>query len=340
MKKISVIIPVYKVEKYLDRCLESVVNQTYSNLEIILVDDGSPDRCGELCDQWAEKDSRIKVIHKKNGGLGFARNSGLDVATGDYIAFVDSDDYLDVTMYEKLMKQAEATDSDIVFCGHIKELSNGEKIPVSDFKETKVFDKKYLLLLSQGFFKPSEFKQGLLTMSVWHAIYRRSIINCRFHSEREVCSEDISFQVETMLNSSKVSFIPDALYVYCYNGESLSNSYSIDKFERYKTLNRILNQIYEKYDIDSASDYCVFMMAFASIRKIVYFNIPYRDKLGVVKKITGDSFWRTDRVDTSKFALSKKMVYQMIKRNMGSALLWMAIFNRFISKTILKKERI
>ena len=96
-KKISIIIPVYKVEKYLDKCVESVVNQTYKNLEIILVDDGSPDNCPKMCDEWAEKDKRIKVIHKENGGLSDARNFGIEKATGDYLMFLDSDDYLDVT---------------------------------------------------------------------------------------------------------------------------------------------------------------------------------------------------------------------------------------------------
>ena len=92
MDLISVIVPVYKVEKYLDRCVESIVNQTYRNLEIILVDDGSPDNCGAMCDVWAAKDSRIKVIHKKNGGLSDARNAGMAVSTGQYIGFVDGDD--------------------------------------------------------------------------------------------------------------------------------------------------------------------------------------------------------------------------------------------------------
>ena len=92
MSKISVIIPVYKVEKYLDKCIESVVNQTFTDLEIILIDDGSPDRCPEICEQWAKKDSRIVVIHKKNGGLSDARNAGLNIATGEFISFVDSDD--------------------------------------------------------------------------------------------------------------------------------------------------------------------------------------------------------------------------------------------------------
>lgn len=113
---ISVIIPVYKVEKYLDKCIQSVINQTYSNLEIILVDDGSPDNCPQLCDDWANKDERIKVIHKKNGGLSDARNAGLDIAIGEYIAFVDSDDYIESDMYECLLDKIIKTQSQMAIC--------------------------------------------------------------------------------------------------------------------------------------------------------------------------------------------------------------------------------
>ena len=98
--KISVIVPIYKVENYLNRCVESIRKQTYRNLEIILVDDGSPDACGEMCDRYAQEDSRIRVIHKENGGLSDARNAGIEVAAGEYIAFIDSDDWIDDKMYE------------------------------------------------------------------------------------------------------------------------------------------------------------------------------------------------------------------------------------------------
>ena len=104
-EKISVIVPIYKVERYLNRCIKSIVNQTYSNLEIILVDDGSPDRCGFICDKWMATDKRIKVIHKKNGGLSSARNKGIELSTGKYIMFIDSDDYLyDDSSLESLYK--------------------------------------------------------------------------------------------------------------------------------------------------------------------------------------------------------------------------------------------
>jgi len=114
---ITVIVPVYKVEKYLDRCVNSIRNQTYSNLEILLVDDGSPDRCGQMCDQYAEQDSRIHVIHKENGGLSSARNAGLDIAKGTYVGFVDSDDWIEQDMYETLYNLLVEGNAQIAACG-------------------------------------------------------------------------------------------------------------------------------------------------------------------------------------------------------------------------------
>lgn len=118
---ISVIIPVYCVEQYLDQCISSVVSQTFANLEIILVDDGSPDRCGQICDDWALKDARISVIHKKNGGLSDARNCGIDASKGEYICFIDSDDYLDPYMLEQLYTAATKEHAQIAVCNYINE---------------------------------------------------------------------------------------------------------------------------------------------------------------------------------------------------------------------------
>ena len=116
--RISVIIPVYGVEKYLDKCVESVVNQTYKDIEIILIDDGGKDKCPEMCDDWAKRDNRIIVIHKENGGQGLARNAGLDIATGEYILFVDSDDYIELNMVDELVKGTDDGKHDIVLCGY------------------------------------------------------------------------------------------------------------------------------------------------------------------------------------------------------------------------------
>ena len=115
---ISIIVPVYDVEPYLRKCIDSILIQSYRDLEIILVDDGSPDNCGAICDEYAEKDKRIKVIHKKNGGLSDARNAGLDIATGEYIGFVDSDDWVMPDMYEYLYKAVKEYDADMSVCGY------------------------------------------------------------------------------------------------------------------------------------------------------------------------------------------------------------------------------
>lgn len=114
---ISIIVPVYKVEPYLHKCVDSILAQTYQNLEIILVDDGSPDNCGAICDEYAAKDSRVKVIHKENGGLSDARNAGLDICTGEYIAFVDSDDWIEPHMYQRLYELIQQFDADIAYGG-------------------------------------------------------------------------------------------------------------------------------------------------------------------------------------------------------------------------------
>lgn len=118
MPNLSVIVPVYKVEKYLSRCIESILNQSYSDLELILIDDGSPDNCGEICDEYAKQDDRIVVIHKKNEGVSVARNAGLDIAKGNYIGFVDSDDFIDRKMYGTMIEELESNQCDLAICGY------------------------------------------------------------------------------------------------------------------------------------------------------------------------------------------------------------------------------
>lgn len=145
MSLISVIVPIYNVEKYLDKCIESIVNQTYKNLEIILVDDGSPDNCPEICDKWAEKDNRIKVVHKENGGAGSARNAGLEASSGEWIGFVDGDDSIDEDFYEALLDKSNDGYYDVVACG-FKYISKDEtRLSDNYYNEEHVFTKDELL---------------------------------------------------------------------------------------------------------------------------------------------------------------------------------------------------
>ena len=133
---ISIIVPVYNVDKYIERCIQSIINQTYKNLEIILIDDGSTDKSGAICDKYSKIDNRINVIHKKNGGLSEARNVGLDIARGDYIGFVDSDDYIHPQMYELLYKNLIGTSADISIIKHIRK---EEELGLGDINSKKVY---------------------------------------------------------------------------------------------------------------------------------------------------------------------------------------------------------
>lgn len=178
MPKVSIIVPVYNVEKYLDRCMRSLLGQTLKDVEIIMVDDGSPDGCPALCDEYARRDARVKVIHKQNAGLGYARNTGLDVATGEYVAFVDSDDYVDLEMYEKLYVTAIRTESDVVYCGFNRFYSENKVIHYTNVNSEHVYKGEDVnqLLLDFISSSPKCKKDWKYEMSVWHSIYKREII--------------------------------------------------------------------------------------------------------------------------------------------------------------------
>ena len=166
MELISVIIPIYNVEVYLDRCIESVVDNSYTNLEIILVDDGSPDRCPAMCDAWAKKDNRVKVIHKKNGGQSDARNAGMAIATGEYIAFVDSDDWLDRNYFMKLVELIKFFNADISACKYI-EVDDGIARKYGHETETvEIYNTKEAL---------TSLLDGRLYGAIWNKLYRRQL---------------------------------------------------------------------------------------------------------------------------------------------------------------------
>jgi len=252
MDLISVIIPVYNVEKYLDRCLCSVVSQTYKNLEIILVDDGSPDNSGKMCDEWAKKDNRIKVIHKQNAGLGYARNSGLEIATGKYVSFVDSDDYIALNMYEVMHSRIKESNADTCLCGHYRKYADCEQAKEISFGNAcfRAGDVIEKILLGMIGTLPEAGNDFDLEMCVWQGLFSMEIINAyniRFPSEREFISEDIIFDMDYYMHSNAVVTVSECLYYYCMNGASLTQTFRADRFEKEIILhNEILNRSCQK----------------------------------------------------------------------------------------------
>lgn len=229
---VTVVVPIYNVEQYLDRCIESIINQTYSNLQIILVDDGSPDNCPAICDLWASRDNRITVIHKKNAGLGMSRNTGIENALGQYIFFFDSDDYVDITIIEKCVASALTHNADAVIYGRSNVYPDGrvENMPVTArqtiFHREQIEDELLAPLFSYG--------MGI-GISAWGKMFSLNTINShnlRFVSEREIVSEDAYFALEFFSAASTVTVLPENLYFYFKRESSLSQSYRQDRQER------------------------------------------------------------------------------------------------------------
>lgn len=252
---LSVIIPVYNVEAYLDRCIESVVGQTYDNLEIILVDDGSPDRSPAKCDEWAKRDNRIKVIHKKNGGLGLARNSALEIATGDYVAFVDSDDYIEREMYETLMESAIRHDADMVSCGFNKQTADGDFIKFIEFEHTTVIDGDGLMPLVRRFMLSYWHKS--LNVGVWHGVFRRTLTPL-FVSEREFTPEDLIFTVNIGLRIRRYVYVNRSFYNYMYNAGGLCRTYKPDDFIKMVAGAGLLKEIFAEKGLEGEAERYIF----------------------------------------------------------------------------------
>lgn len=221
MKKISVIVPVYNVEKYLSQCLDSIIHQTYKNLEIILVDDGSTDSSGLICDNYSQKDKRIKIIHKCQGGLSDARNAGLKIATGEYISFIDSDDFIDKNMYSILINNTQKYNSDIVWFNYYNYYSKKHFINSSIIKNNDLYD---LSSSDKIKFAKNLFYQYKMDAHVWAKLYKRSIFNnIKFPYGK--LFEDIFVLLPILSNAKIISTIPDCLYFYRNRSESIVNQY-------------------------------------------------------------------------------------------------------------------
>lgn len=235
---VSIILPIYNVEKYLKRCMDSLLNQTLKNIEIVMVDDESPDNCPWLCEEYRAKYSNVKVVHKKNGGLGYARNSGLEVCEGEFVAFIDSDDFVDVHMFENLYNYACKNSLDACFCGY-NVYKDKQHIRVrQESMDYEVCDGRVAVdsvLMDMIGSEPSYHSDVKILSSMWKGIYSLDIIRrnkLQFVSERKCIAEDIMFHIDFLPCAEKVGFVPGCYYYYCDNGTSLTRSYRSDRFSK------------------------------------------------------------------------------------------------------------
>lgn len=239
MELISVIVPVYNVSRYLERCINSLMAQTYPDLEVILVDDGSKDDSVKMCDSYCQKYDNFKVIHKENGGLGFARNSGLEVAQGKYVTFLDGDDYLLPDHIQNLYDKLIADRADTCLGGHTKVYAISSNVHQNVAYGSVYRDEDIKTRILSRMFGKASKSGDYIEMSVCMALYSLEIIqeyHVRFYSERELISEDLVFNIDYYQYAKCVTVSDDVGYCYCDNKGSLTTRYNPDRFSQQKKL--------------------------------------------------------------------------------------------------------
>ena len=265
--KISCIIPVYNVEKYLRRCLDSILHQTFTDFEMIIVNDGSTDSCREICDEYAKIDKRIKVIHKENGGLSDARNVGIENSEGEYLIFIDSDDYIDKDMFKILLGLNEKNGTKISACDKAFVFENSGKIEYGkESCEEFVLSSEETFKLIVDFYKK-------LGMEMWNKLYSRDLFdNVRFPKGK--IFEDQATQYKLIFGTNKISYIEKSLYYYVRRDNSITTQkYSIKEKQRIEMVNIMVDFIKTNHPniISSVIAYKILSCNFTIVNKSAYY---------------------------------------------------------------------
>lgn len=323
---ISIIVPIYKVEKYLNRCIDSILNQSYKNIEVILVDDGSPDNCGKICDEYLLKDNRIRVIHKENGGLSSARNAGLDIATGDYIGFVDSDDWIEPKMYETLIENVIKYNAQISVGGVVDLLEEGNKY--TSIKSTFDGNIKIECLNKEDAMK----KFFLGSWSAWDKIYKREVHEKIRFPEGEI-NEDEAIAMQILDNCEKIVYTNEVFYNYIKRSDSITTSeFSEKKLDWYKNCKRNLEFIKENYS--SLNEYAEVRFCNSimwSLRCIAIENKDFKDSINMLL---------SNLRDNKKELLNNNLISKKEKMWIKILLYTSFLNNIFIFKLLVKMNNL
>lgn len=333
---VSVVLPIYNVEKYLNRCIESVVRQTYKKIEIILVDDGSPDGCPQKCDDWAKRDGRIKVVHKKNAGLGYARNTGIENASGEYICFFDSDDYIADDTIEKAYEAVKKENADIGIFGFSTVDKNGN---VTNVIAPKTKCQKYVgenvlttFLPDLISWNPDNGVATDLRMSAWTALYSMELIqrnSWRFVSEREIISEDVYSLLDLYRDVKTVVVIPEAFYFYCENETSLTHSYKKDRYNRIKYFYEACidkcDQLEYSKEVKRRMAYPFTANSIAAMKMIVNSDLSNAEKKKMIGSIIYDETMQNvvHQMNLKRESITRKILFFSIKHEMNGLCYWL-----------------
>ena len=290
---ISVIIPVYKVEQYLDNCLQSVLAQTYTDWECILVDDGSPDASGEICDQWHAKDGRFICIHQKNQGVSTARNNGLKQAKGEYIGFVDSDDWVDLEFFETLYDSFTKFDADIVVGNYVYD-SADSGFKAYDIQSSEYVGKERIKELTSLYLSSFLYKEHPISICRWDKLYKKDLLinNFKFLNTSISLGEDVNTNVAVLPDCNKITILTcDAKYHYRFNPKSIANTFNIKQIENISRLRETLIRISEEKSVNS-NDISLFIgnMIFEETQKVFSTSMLKKEKYLALSSIMAHDF--------------------------------------------------
>lgn len=327
---VSLVLPIYNVEKYLERCMKSIINQTYQNLEIILVDDGSTDSCPELCDEWEKRDSRVVVIHKTNAGLGMARNTGIDVATGKYIYFIDSDDFIEQDTIKQLVEIAEKNCADVVTFGFNTIDYKGHIVKTTLPSTAKsIYEGKEILeyfLPAMIAPDPHTGETTNLWISAWASMFSLKMIKntgWRYVSERQIISEDVYSHLGLYKYVTKVAVVPKAFYNYCENDtSSLTRTFRMDRYEKnsffYQACIQQCDELGYGNKIRERLMYPFWGNTIGWLKRIAISDLSPKQKKDETIKILDDQVFQdvVRKMNTEQETLSRKILIYAIKKRM------------------------
>ena len=325
---LSIIVPVYKVENYLDQCVDSILSQTYADLEVILVDDGSPDRSGTMCDEWAGRDDRVRVIHKENGGVCSARNAGLDAARGEYIAFVDSDDWLEPGMYDAMMEKVREYGCDVVLCDCAKEHPGRTELYTHNirpgFYDRSALETEYFphLLMMENVEYPA-------TISNWLLLLRRELAEGVRYLTGVRYSEDLLFGARILYRANSFFYMKgQAYYHYRMNPSSATHRFVPDKWRDYLKLHDGIQAAFGScadFDFSHQIDLCLLFFLYNALGDLYGGPISRREKKDMILNILNTPRVRKmfGRLDISGLPISKKqkLITHFYRTRLGISLL-------------------
>lgn len=341
MSKISIIVPVYNVEKYLSRCVDSILAQSFTDFELILVDDGSPDNCPQICDEYAVKDSRIRVIHKKNGGVSAARNSGLEIVQGEYVTFCDSDDYVTEDWLQKMYETIIKTDADCVGIQYTKVNDNGELLSKSTFK---IKEWNFSSCKDNVEYIVNELFREDCGWELCFNLYKASIIKKHNIKICETCSnfaEDLNFTLKYSLHCKKMINLKDYCYFYVqHEGSMMNNSKGTVKLDALNEVSKDFgNHFFAQRYSQKIKNYFPlihFLIMYNQFIKIISYPVNYDLFISEISKINDKEWFK-------KYINKILWQYKLLKKYYGDIPAQrLIVFSRFLfhqNKFLYKYER-